>query len=148
MTDLVPPTDLDTRFAQLRSLAETLPAKEMEAALRARPEGLDGALDVVFSKLAALVDPGKVGQGRGVFQYNVLNGEAPLPYFLAVDGPTCTVGRGVREGANVTIGIRVGDLMQMVTGKLSGQRAFVMGKLKLSGDPMFGAKLGQWFTLS
>jgi putative sterol carrier protein len=141
-------TDPDTRFAALNELVDTVPAKQLEEELSRQAGGLDGALDVVFAKMASLVDPEKVGSSKGTFQYEVATVGESRPYFLAVDGASTEFGRGTREEADVIIGIKVADLLQMATGKLSGQRAFITGRLKLRGDPMFGIKLGKWLKLS
>jgi putative sterol carrier protein len=44
--------------------------------------------------------------------------------------------------ANCTITVDSGDLVDIVSGKLNGQMAFMTGKLKVAGDMALAMKLG------
>ena len=52
------------------------------------------------------------------------------------------VGEGDNDGAKCTITMASNDFVDMVTGKLNGQMAFMTGKLKIKGDMSLAMKLG------
>jgi putative sterol carrier protein len=52
------------------------------------------------------------------------------------------VGAGDNAGAKCTITMVDNDFVDMVTGKLNGQMAFMTGKLKIKGDMSLAMKLG------
>jgi len=55
----------------------------------------------------------------------------------------------VRSGkADCILTLSDDDFMDMVAGKLDGQKAFMSGKLKLGGNMMLAQKLGDLFALS
>ncbi|MEV5985391.1 SCP2 sterol-binding domain-containing protein [Streptomyces sp. NPDC052051] len=138
-------TDVDTGYARLAGLIRATPDSGLDAALAAEPGGLDTSLDTVFAHMASLVDPDKVKGQKGVFQYEITTDEGTKSRYLRVEHDTCVFDRGTSDDADITIGIRLVDLARLATGQLSGQRAFVTGKMKLQGNAMFGLKLGQWF---
>ena len=51
------------------------------------------------------------------------------------------VAAGTKAGANCTIEMKDGDFVDIVTGKLNGQMAFMTGKLKIKGDMGLAMKL-------
>ncbi|MCL4233971.1 MAG: SCP2 sterol-binding domain-containing protein [Deltaproteobacteria bacterium] len=51
------------------------------------------------------------------------------------------VSAGTKDPANCTITVAAADLLAITTGKLSGQMAFMTGKLKISGDMGLAMKL-------
>lgn len=52
------------------------------------------------------------------------------------------VGEGENAGAKCTIVMTGKDFVDMATGKLNGQMAFMTGKLKIKGDMSLAMKLG------
>lgn len=52
------------------------------------------------------------------------------------------VGEGENPDAKCTITMSDSDFIDMVTGKLNGQMAFMTGKLKIKGDMSLAMKLG------
>ena len=48
---------------------------------------------------------------------------------------------------NLTLTMSSQDWLDMVAGKLSGQMAFMSGKLKLKGDMGLAMKLGSMFSM-
>lgn len=52
------------------------------------------------------------------------------------------VGKGSNP-AGVTITMKDGDFVNMMTGKLNSQEAFMQGKLRMKGDMKLAMKLGE-----
>jgi hypothetical protein len=62
------------QVTELIELVESVPAKELEAAVAQREGGLDGALTLIFELLVSEFNPDKAkGQG-GVFQFDIASG--------------------------------------------------------------------------
>ncbi len=129
----------------LIALVEDTPGKELEAVLGKRPGGVDGALDLVFELLASEFNPAKAKGGKGTFQFEITAKDETKLHWVHVENDACTVGRGQYDAPDITIGIKLPDMMLMGVGKLPGAKAFLTGKLKLRGSPLFGTKLGEWF---
>ncbi|MBV6696714.1 SCP2 sterol-binding domain-containing protein [Kitasatospora aureofaciens] len=138
-------SDLETRFKELVALVDATAKDQVEQQLAERPGGVEAALDTVYERLASTFNPAKANGESGVFQYEVATAAGVKEYYLAVADGTCAVGHGTRDDANVVIGVKLIDMLLMATGKLSGQKAFVTGKLKLRGNAFFGMKQGEWF---
>jgi len=51
------------------------------------------------------------------------------------------VAEGEAENPNITITVTSSDWMDIVSGKLNGQMAFLTGKLKIQGDMSLAMKL-------
>ncbi len=134
----------DERVQHLLTLVETTPHDELESVVAREPGGVDAALQAIFELLASEFNPNKAKGKKGVFQFEV-TGEQQRDWYCAVENGVCTTGPGRREDADVTIGIKVPDMLLMGMGKLPGAKAFLTGKLKLRGNPLFGTKLGEWF---
>lgn len=138
-------SEQETRFKELVTLVEGTPKNQLEQQLAAQPGGIGTALDTVYAQLASTFNPAKANGENGIFQYEVATAEGVKEYYLEVANGTCVVGLGTKEDANVVIGVKLVDMLLMATGKLSGQTAFITGKLKLRGNAFFGMKQGEWF---
>jgi putative sterol carrier protein len=57
-------------------------------------------------------------------------------------GPTGSVKEQAAEKADCTITMKEEDFVQMMSGKLDAQKAFMEGKLKMSGNMQLAMKLG------
>ena len=136
----------DTRFDELVALINATPADQLERTIGERDGGVDESLDLVFDKMASMFNPAKAKSGRGVFQHEITSSDGTRrPYYLRVQDGACTSGRGSLDGAEVTLGMKLVDMLHIATGTLSGHKAFLTGRVKIRGNPFFGMKLGEWF---
>ncbi len=85
-------------------------------------------------------NPGSVAGMKCVYQFKV-TGDDGGEYYADLTGDTPVVAAGTKDPANCTITVAAADLLAITTGKLSGQMAFMTGKLKISGDMGLAMKL-------
>jgi putative sterol carrier protein len=137
--------DQDVRVQRLMTLVETTPHNQLETEVAKQPGGIDSALESIFALLASEFNPGKAKGKKGVFQFEITSTDVDREYFVHVENHQCTVGPGRSDNPDVTIGIKLPDMLLMGMGKLPGAKAFLTGKLKIRGNPLFGTKLGEWF---
>mgnify|MGYP001187422299 CR=1 FL=1 len=85
-------------------------------------------------------NPDKVAGINAVYQFNV-TGDNGGTYYVDLTGDAPAVGAGSADNANCTITVADSDFVNLVTGKLNGQMAFMTGKLKIAGDMGLAMKL-------
>jgi putative sterol carrier protein len=79
-------------------------------------------------------------------QYEITGDQGGLWHAVIKDG-TCAVNEGTASSPNLTLTMSSQDWLDMVGGKLSGQTAFMSGKLKLKGDMGLAMKIGSIFAV-
>jgi len=94
-------------------------------------EGLSEKLNAKPEKLAGM---------DCVYQFKV--GESA--YQVALKGGKANVAQGEAASPNCTVTMADSDFLDMVSGKLNGQMAFLTGKLKVAGDMGLALKLGSF----
>ena len=72
-----------------------------------------------------------------------LSGEAGGEWWIQIKDQKLEVHEGTTDSPNITLSMKDKDYVALVTGKLSGQKAFMTGKLKFKGDMALGMKLQQ-----
>ncbi|CAO3659650.1 unnamed protein product [Rhizopus stolonifer] len=107
----------------------------------------------VFASLKSAVDAlpaaGKdklKKQVNGIFEFVITNDEKKTETFtvdLKKNG-TVIKGKGPTK-ADAIITIKDSDFVQLASGKLNGQKAFMSGKLKIKGQMMLATKLDTVF---
>ncbi len=81
-----------------------------------------------------------------VVQYDI-TGEGGGTYNVQIAGGACTVNEGAASSPQLTLTMTAQDWVDMVTGKLNPQMAFMSGKLKHKGDMSLLMRLGGMFAL-
>ncbi len=96
----------------------------------------------VFEKMGEKFknDPGQVTGIDAVYQFKV-TGDDGGDWFADLTGETPSVSPGEHASPGCTITVAGQDLVDITTGKLSGQMAFMTGKLKIQGDMGLAMKL-------
>ncbi|KAI8063367.1 SCP2 sterol-binding domain-containing protein [Gilbertella persicaria] len=87
-----------------------------------------------------------IKQVNGIFEFVIKNGEGKTETFtidLKKNGDVFK-GKGPNK-ADAIINIGDADFIQLATGKLNGQKAYMSGKLKIKGQMMLATKLDTVF---
>jgi putative sterol carrier protein len=96
----------------------------------------------VFKNMEGELD--KVSGLGAVYQFNITGEHGGEWYLDAVSDPP-VIGKGTHEKPGATFTAAEQDFVDMATGKLASQMAFMMGKLKVSGDMMLAMRLQKIF---
>jgi len=94
--------------------------------------------DEMNKKLTA--DPSSVAGMNAVYQFKV-TGDGGGDWYADLKVTPPVVAAGLHATANCTITVAAPDFVNIKTGKLSGQMAFMTGKLKIAGDMGLAMKL-------
>lgn len=81
-----------------------------------------------------------------VYQLDI-TGEGGGQWYVDVNDGTCKVEQGVHPSPKVTLTLNSKDHVELFTGKLNPQMAFMTGRLKLKGDMGAALKFGQIFKM-
>ena len=98
----------------------------------------------LFAELPANLDPNTAKGLAATIQFNV-TGEAGGRWWVTVRDGRAESGEGSAPNANVTILMDAQDYVDMVTGALNHQIAFMSGRLQISGDMELAMKLRTLF---
>lgn len=96
----------------------------------------------VFANMATELD--RVSGLGAVYQF-VITGENGGEWYLDAVSDPPVIGKGMHEKPGATFTAAQDDFVAMATGKLASQMAFMMGKLKVSGDMMLAMRLQKIF---
>ena len=98
-----------------------------------------------FDAMQSKFQPGKADGVTATIQYDITGDQAGSWHAVIKEG-TCAVNAGAAASPNLTLTMSSQDWLDMVGGKLSGQMAFMSGKLKLKGDMGLAMKVGSIFS--
>ena len=99
-----------------------------------------------FSELQGKVDPAKTAGMTATYQFDITGDGGGTWHAVIADG-SATVSEGPAENPSITLTATDENWLNIVTGKLSGQTAFLTGKLKIKGDMSLAMKLQSVFAL-
>jgi len=98
-----------------------------------------------FDAMAGRFQPSKAAGVNATIQYDITGDQGGTWNAVIKDG-ACQVNSGAAGSPNLTITMSSQDWLDMTGGKLSGQMAFMSGKLKLKGDMGLAMKIGSIFS--
>ena len=75
-----------------------------------------------------------------VVQFKI-SGENGGEWYMTIKDKKLEIKQGTTDSPNITLSMKDTDYVALVNGKLSGQKAFMTGKLKFKGDMGLGMKL-------
>ncbi|WP_018656118.1 SCP2 sterol-binding domain-containing protein [Actinomadura flavalba] len=110
--------------------------------------GTAAILDRIFALIGTRFRPDKAGRGHGTVRWDVTGPDGVHSYHLVIADGRAEGGAGAPVKAKVTLGMTLPDLLRLCAGRLNGVTAVMTGKIKISGDLMFAAKMQGWFDYS
>jgi putative sterol carrier protein len=102
------------------------------------------AVKEIFSQMPQNFNADAAKGMNSVIQFN-LTGDGGGNYHIVIKDGGCTVGEGSHASPNMTMTIAAQDYVDMISGKLNGQMAFMSGKLKIAGDMGLAMKMQSLF---
>lgn len=99
-----------------------------------------------FDLMPSRFKPDKAAGVNAVIQYDI-TGEGGGTWNATIKDGTCAVAAGAATNPNLTLTMSGQDWLDMLAGKVSGQMAFMSGKLKLKGDMGLAMKIGGMFSV-
>lgn len=102
------------------------------------------AVKEIFAAMPANLNADATKGMSSVIQFN-LTGDGGGNHYVEIKDGTCTVTEGSHASPNMTMTIGASDYVDMISGKLNGQMAFMSGKLKIAGDMGLAMKMQTLF---
>ena len=81
---------------------------------------------------------------NAVYQFD-LSGDGGGKWNVVINNDSCQVHEGAHASPNITISMTAQDYLDMLSGKLNGQVAFMSGKLRIAGDMGLALKMQSLF---
>lgn len=82
-----------------------------------------------------------VKKTNAVFQFDVKSGSDVKSWTIDLKNGKGSVTEGAATKADATISVSDDDFIDLVEGKINGQKAFMSGKIKVKGQMMLATKL-------
>ena len=70
---------------------------------------------------------------NAIYQFD-LSGDGGGKWHVIINNDACQVKEGPAASPSITISMTAQDYLDMLSGKLNGQMAFMTGKLRIAGD--------------
>ncbi|HJW70647.1 MAG TPA: SCP2 sterol-binding domain-containing protein [Candidatus Binatia bacterium] len=98
----------------------------------------------IFDAMPGQLDENAAKNMNATIQFN-LSGDNGGQWYVTIKDGKAEVHKGTAPSANMTMSMAANDYVDMTTGKLNGQMAFMSGKLKISGDMGLAMKMQTLF---
>jgi putative sterol carrier protein len=99
-----------------------------------------------FDAMPARFKPDRAQGVTAAIQYDI-TGEGGGTYHVEIADGKCALREGPAASPKLTLTMAAQDWLDMVSGKLNGQMAFMSGKLKHKGDMGLLMKLPSMFSI-
>jgi putative sterol carrier protein len=90
--------------------------------------------------------PEKASGVNAVIQYR-LTGEEGGDWIITIRDGQCTVAQGIAPNPRLTLTASAAHFRDIMLGNLDGMKAFMQGKLKISGDFTLATRLSSFYTM-
>jgi putative sterol carrier protein len=102
------------------------------------------AAAAVFAEIEKGIEPSVIKNVGCVYQFNITTSKGETKQWTVdLKNAPGSVKAGPAQKADSTISMKEEDFVDMSQGKLSGQQAFMQGKLKIQGNMSYAMKLNQ-----
>lgn len=98
----------------------------------------------IFKEMPNQLDANAAKGVDATIQFN-LSGDNGGNWYVTIKDGKAEVHEGTAQAAKMTMSMAANDYVDMTTGKLNGQMAFMSGKLKISGDMGLAMKMQTLF---
>lgn len=98
----------------------------------------------IFSQMPKQINAEAAKGIDALIQFH-LTGEGGGDWYVEIRDGKCTVSEGTHDSPSVTMTASAADYVDMLTGKLNGQMAFMSGRLKISGDMGLAGRMQELF---
>jgi putative sterol carrier protein len=98
----------------------------------------------IFGAMPANLNADAAKGMNSVIQFN-LTGDGGGNYYVEIKDGAANVKEGSHASPNMTMTLAASDYVDLITGKLNGQMAFMSGKLKIAGDMGLAMKMQTLF---
>jgi putative sterol carrier protein len=95
--------------------------------------------------MAEAFDPDRAAGRSAVAEWEVTARGESHTYHVVIDGGTCRAGAGPIPSPRITIAFDLGDFVCFMAAETNAMTAFMAGKMKVSGEVMFGPTLESFF---
>ena len=103
-------------------------------------------IKTLMEKMPGAFLPEKAPGLDAVIQFH-FTGEEASDWYAEIKDGKCTTAEGVHDNPNMTMTADSADYIGIFTGEVDGMKAFMQGKLKLTGDLNLAMKLTQMFKI-
>src|SRR6185436_1868027 len=93
-----------------------------------------------FNELPGKVNKDKIKGMNAIYQWDITGDNGGKGNVVLKDD-TLSVNPGAAASPNITLTLESQNFMDLISGKLNGQMAFLTGKLKIQGDMTLAMKL-------
>ena len=127
----------------LADLVRDLPDEEVTRMVE--DAGVEATLDRLFTLMAEAFDPEQAAGRSAAAQWEVSAGGETHTYHVIIDAGTCRAGGGPASSPRITIAQDLPDFVRFMAGQTNAVTAFMAGKMKITGDVIFGPTLESFF---
>jgi putative sterol carrier protein len=108
--------------------------------------GVETVLTRMFTLMAEAFVPERAGAESAKAVWQISAPDGAHAYHVIIDDGACSSGLGPVEAPRITLGMALPDFLRFMGGEGNAMTAYMSGKLKVSGDVMFGPKMEGFFN--
>lgn len=129
-------------FVELHASPQsTLKAPQTTTPALSKADAIFSRFQTVYNKLPSAMKEDQVKKVNGIFQFDTkFNGDIQS-YFIDLKTGSGSIGKGKAESPDITIIVQDKDFVELASGRLNGQQAFMKGLVQVKGNMMLAMKL-------